>query len=409
MNAALNALIAKVEAAAPMSNGVVPIDRTLLVDGDGLCYYCAGNDETSAGQARVNLLDKVQSAARAAGCGRIKILLTSRGSDKGKRFAVASVKPYQGQRTSSRRPANWQFLRTLLETGLDAVRTEVVQTSISEADDLFAVHAAQDPNCVIYTQDKDMRMIPGSHLDWLTHIITVVPKGTWELVSGDKVYGRKWFWMQMLHGDTADNIPGLEFYTDGSIVGSGPNKGKLKEIRCGEKSTAVAGLDKHGSDMAACIYLQGLYRTCYGEDWLVRMLEQGVLLWMRPSPTADLLDVCAPGHPLHPLTTHRDYPQAEAWVMSRCANYEPDAETEDDGSGDSADSTADEPAREVCTVPVAMQEAGAGPLPFNGTSAGDLVQRVQCVAGACGEQPQEVRSPIPTSVPPWLRAVLAKA
>jgi hypothetical protein len=296
--------------------------RTLVVDGDGLCYYCAGNDETSPGMARRNLLDKVEAARVACGAEDVMILLTARGSHKGHRYAVATVKPYQGQRTDSRRPNNWEFLRGMLEDPTTMPQhIHVMYTTDAEADDLFARFAKSHPDCVIYTQDKDMRMITGTHLDWLTHVLVTVPAGTWSMSINDKMYGRAWFWSQMLHGDAADNIPGLPFYTTGELVKSGPNKGKVKEIRCGEASTAVKEmLPEVHSDLGATLLLQQLYTTCYGDRWLVHMLEQGILLWLRSDQNAALFDVIAPGNPLQHLTTHELFGAAKQEIVSRLVN-----------------------------------------------------------------------------------------
>ena len=103
------AAIAAAVSASPMTNNSVPVERrVLLVDGDGLAYYCAGNDETSIGEARARLIEKVKGAQRACGAEDVRILLTNSGSHKGHRYAIARVKPYQGQRVNSRRPKNWR-------------------------------------------------------------------------------------------------------------------------------------------------------------------------------------------------------------------------------------------------------------------------------------------------------------
>lgn len=410
----LAALAAEAEQHDPMSNGtetIVP-GRLLLVDGDGLCYYCAGNDETAPGLARANLIEKVRSAARAAGAEAIKIVVTARGCHKGYRYAVARSKPYQAQRADSRRPKNWEFLRRLLDTGDLGPGIEVEFTNVAEADDLFARYAMNHPDCVIFTQDKDMRMVPGWHLDWLTHLMFRLEPGTWAVTHNDKLWGRAWFWSQMLHGDTADNIPGLPFYTDGSIVKSGPNKGEVKQIKVGEKSEAVTKLlPQVQSDMGATLLLQQLYRSCFGERWLVEMLEQGILLWMRNDQQSSPLNVVALGNPLHPLTTHESYPAARAEIMARIAEAVVHEEAQSLGSGDDTQCLAGITEEQLCPVPASSEdgERCAGPLPHDGQGEGGPAPGVQLPAGQGGEQPQAVRSNQPPRVPSWGARLLAKA
>lgn len=397
-----------------MSNGEVPITpgRLLLADGDGLAYYCSGNDETDPGQARANLINKLKAAQRACGAEEVRILMTSRGSHKGHRYAVARVKPYQGQRTDSRRPKNWEFLRELLDTqALPDFTYET--TGIAEADDLFSRYAKGHPDCVIYTQDKDMRMIPGKHLDWLTHILFTLHPGQFRVVHDDKVWGRSWFWSQMLHGDSADNIPGLPFYTDGSIVKSGENKGKLKEIRCGEKSDLVVNvLPKIDSDLGACSVLSAPWASCYGDRWLVEMLEQGILLWMRTDAESDPFDVVKPGNPLHPLTSHQLYPAARAELEARITTaILLNATTQDHGSDSDTAVPAASAAEPMRAMPAAVQHdtSSSRPRPLDGVCERGAAPLVQCAAGEGGEQLPEVRGAEPRRVPSWGARLLAKA
>lgn len=299
-------------AGSPMSLGSVPIlpDRKLLVDGDGLAYYCAGNDDTQPGEARERLIDKVKSAQRIVGAGEVRILLTLSGSHKGHRYAVARVKPYQGQRANSRRPKNWRYLRDLMET--TNIGFQVEGTSTAEADDLFGRYAYSNPDsCVIYTQDKDMRMLPGMHLDWVTHVAHIVRHRVYngtvlscDSVYNDKQYGPRWFWLQMLHGDQADNIPGLP-----RVVIDG--KPKL----CGPVTAdkLLRGDAPYHAIVAA------MYESFYKERWLVEMMEQACLLWMRrvPEKWDDCLDT---GGPLEPFTDSDNFLEAYAEIEMRVRN-----------------------------------------------------------------------------------------
>lgn len=291
-----------------MASGSVPViaGRILLVDGDGLAYYCAGKDDTDAGEARAKLVDKVKSAQRAVGAERVIVLLTSSGSHKGHRYAIARVKPYQAQRGDSRRPKNWLHLRDFMDSVGFPFETEV--TTVAEADDLFGWWAYQHPDDVVpYTQDKDMRMLPGLHLDWVshrTHKVEYVRRVCHEhyvsyhvqpvdSVHNEKQYGHKWFWLQMLHGDTADNIPGLPLATikyGGSAISPEYTLNKVGEAAANKIIAAH-------EDIGHCAAVAMAYVSYYKERWLVEMLEQACLLWMRRVP-GDWDDVLNPGGPM---------------------------------------------------------------------------------------------------------------
>ena len=269
--------------------------RVLLVDGDALAYTSAGNEDCSPGQARVNLRERIRKALTASGADTVEILVTASGSHKGHRYAIARVKPYQGQRSSGRRPKNWLFLRQLLEQG-EAGYPVFMEHSL-EADDIFAHRSVElgSERVVIHTQDKDMRMVPGWHLNWDDFNLHYHPAPEFRTSAWNKEFGHAWFWSQTLHGDNADNIPGLPFYMEG-VYSAGPSRGQPKRVLCGPRSTAVLGLEHITDNEAAYAYTLNRYRTCYGDRAEVELLEQACLLWMRRTPS--VLDCTLPGGPL---------------------------------------------------------------------------------------------------------------
>lgn len=265
------------------------------VDGDYLAYYASGKDDTEPGQARINAMNLIDTFMAVTGATNAVVHNTASGSHKGERYLAATVKPYQGQRNSSRRPKNYAYLRELLlnYTG-DQFRTKVWTTR--EADDGFgacAYYAAGRPSlggyAALATADKDMRMLPGLHLDWTKLSLTTVEPGAFEVIgSNGKLYGLKWFWTQMLMGDTADNCPGLEktkiCNADGSFK---------KFDRVGEKGAAklLTGITDNETayHRVRQLYVDGYYGMPegYGDD---RFCEQAALMWMRTGPKAELID-----------------------------------------------------------------------------------------------------------------------
>lgn len=271
--------------------------RVVYVDGDGLAYTQSGPAGTSREQARRNVISKMEAAKRTASAKAAVILLTSPGSPKGYRYAVATVKPYQGQRVSGRRPENWEYLRALLESR--AFQYDTISTSLAEADDLFSKIASEQPeDTVICTQDKDMRMIPAIHMTWDDHLLVDTRDGA-DVVAYGLQYGLRWFWLQMLHGDTADFIPGLPKYKT--------PKGTFKP--CGP----VAAESILGSGPDYLSRVREAYHGYYGDAGDLHMVEQGVLLWMRRQPQR-VLDVCHPKYgPLAPILA----PSIERAIMER--------------------------------------------------------------------------------------------
>lgn len=195
--------------------------------------------------------------------------LSASGCTKANRFHIATVKPYQGQRNAGRKPKNWQMLRDFMaEYQGHAFRPKI--WTQREADDGVA-YMAKLKRIAILTRDKDFRMFGGLHISWIDYITTEVPRDCFELIGNDGLlYGHKWFWQQMLQGDTADNIPGLEKWVK-------PN-GKLAPM--GEV-TAAQMLNNAHNNLEAYMVVRGLYEGYYGDDWAERLVEQALLLWMR--------------------------------------------------------------------------------------------------------------------------------
>lgn len=160
------------------------------------------------------------------------------------RYAVATQKPYKGNRTGDR-PVYYDDIRTYLLKHQDAV--EAVGC---EADDYMGMNQTDDT--IICSIDKDMLMIPGKHYNFNKQTVTVV----------EELEALKTFYKQILTGDSADNIPGLN--------GIGPVKAGqiINELRTEEEML----------EAVFNTYKERLGLTD-GEIWAI-IEENGKLLWI---------------------------------------------------------------------------------------------------------------------------------
>lgn len=280
------------EAATELPNTGPPDPNIELhVDGDYAAYYFSGNDDTSLGEARRNAMNAFRTAAAITRAGGRKIIHITAGlSDKGGRFKIATVKPYQGQRDSSRRPKNWEGLRLWLEEGKLPEGWTVKTWDDREADDgvalcaRYALSVGRVP--AMFYRDKDFRMIPGLHLSWTTYSQWRLEPTDWKVDTGEEdsngpiILGQWYFWYQLLAGDSADNIPGLEKQP-------AAREGTFKA--CGGKG-AIALLEGCKTPEEAYKQVRELYKAYYGGSWADRLVEQMALLWLRTDNAADPTD-----------------------------------------------------------------------------------------------------------------------
>ncbi len=280
MNAALLAKIAQAAEQAPqVGPGVFPAvvpGRVLHLDGDYLAYFASGDDDTEPGLARRNAFDRIELTRLRCGAESITLHLSASGCTKAHRYLIATVKAYQGQRNASRKPKNWAYLREVLEH-YEGPRFKPKVWVTREADDGIA-YCAHLQHIAISTRDKDMRMLPGLHVNWMTYQLTEVPPGAWNVIGEDgDQYGLKWFYLQLLQGDNADNIPGVP---------------KLFGNACGDARAAKFLADAHNRD-DAYDRVQAAYADFYGDKWPDALIEQAGLLWLRTDAQASLANIAA--------------------------------------------------------------------------------------------------------------------
>ena len=157
------------------------------------------------------------------------------------RFDIAKSYPYKGNRASTEKPIHLGTARDHMVEVYDAIISDN-----EEADDLIAKEAAaQNYNCVVASIDKDMLQLPCWHFNF--------GRGNWSKVN--EFEGTLFFYTQILTGDAADNIKGLQ--------GIGPKKAEKLLSGCKDEDDLWQAIHK-----------------AYDGD-IERIIENGRLLWLR--------------------------------------------------------------------------------------------------------------------------------
>lgn len=130
-------------------------------------------------------------------CKEVEVYLTS--DDKNNfRYKLATLLPYKGNREEVRRPYYWAEIRAHLMDEYNGV----IETDCEADDGLskaqYAYRRKKVHSCIV-SQDKDLKMVPGAHFN--------IPKN--ELFDVTEEEAIKFFYKQLLVGDSTDNIYGI--------------------------------------------------------------------------------------------------------------------------------------------------------------------------------------------------------
>ena len=175
---------------------------------------------------------------------------------------LAKTKVYKGTRVPNK-PWHYDNLTVYMR---DVLGAEIV-TEI-EADDRIAIeHVQGDGTTIICSRDKDLRQVPGWFYSWELGRqpsfgpVYISNPGTIELSEDRKkivATGLASFYGQILTGDRADNIPGLD--------------------KCGPVAAyAAVEASLHQRDVPLSDMFE-VVREMYDDD--EKLLEQGRLVWM---------------------------------------------------------------------------------------------------------------------------------
>lgn len=213
-----------------------------LIDADILCYRVgfATNDEnesTAIETMAVLLEDLVMFDL--IDCDEHQLFLTGK---QNFRYDIAVTAPYKGNRKDTPKPTHLPLLREYLQTAWGASVSEG-----QEADDDISIRATElGDECIITSIDKDFLQVPGWHYNFV--------KKEKKYVTPEE--GLRFFYRQILMGDSADNIKGM------------PRVGAVRS----EKMLAPLKTELE------------FYQCCVEGMGKERVLENARLLWLRREP-----------------------------------------------------------------------------------------------------------------------------
>jgi hypothetical protein len=247
-----------------------------LVDADILCYEYGNFKDTDSGQLMAweivrGLVDgRIAAILEAVGATSQSFYLTDSVSNF--RMEVATIVPYKGKRPKAK-PPHWALIREHLIDNYDAevcygieaddkvgieqsINFNSVVKAAAEDDNLGCYWKGVERYCdtIICSRDKDLHMIAGWHYSWQCG---KQKERKWYVDEED---GLRFFYKQLITGDSTDNILGL--------------------FGVGEKSTLVSALDDMTDEPDMYAHVHSKYEDRFGSYSFQFMLENARLLWI---------------------------------------------------------------------------------------------------------------------------------
>lgn len=204
--------------------------RVAHIDADFLAYMVSAyskeeidgvKPKRTLDQVCHNATEAVKHLTAMAGATDYRCHITPSASNKGGRAEQAIQLKYQGNRDGRDKPELLDAARAFIGTELNGIvhLDQEADDGLAQANyDCLGENGSWGTSnlSIIISKDKDLRQVPGLHMDWETgeHFCTGNPFGSVfidDTKSQKKLsgWGTKFFWAQMLMGDPADNIKGL--------------------------------------------------------------------------------------------------------------------------------------------------------------------------------------------------------
>lgn len=237
---------------------------TIVFDYDLFCYDIGWAAEQGEGKEPLSfswvkeVIDtRIWEIRQTLGCGKYHGYLTGKGNF---REELAERDVYKGNR-KAQKPHWYEAIRTYL---INQHHAEVIDGM--EADDALAIYITKEPTAICVSRDKDLRQVQGWHYGYSVgkqpEYGPILVDELGELIlttDGIKGTGLKFFYSQIITGDTVDNYKGLP--------GAGP------VAAYNTLYDAVSNEDCYQRVLA-------LYEEKYAENAVQELLEQARLAWM---------------------------------------------------------------------------------------------------------------------------------
>jgi len=277
----------------PLFESATP-GTVLLSDGDGAAYRAAATAKTLPTAYR-RFIQEILAEQFMTKTASSEVYLTSKDSLKAHRALYPTFKPYQGNRNGKKKPALLEPLRHYLANdpqGLPDGMT-IEMEHYWEADDrlIMRAHALGDA-AVMRSDDKDLRLTPGPYYEnetgvidritgrfgWISEAYT--PAGSLKI----KGHGTKFLWAQMLYGDAADNVRGLD-RLDGRLIGERGTLEFLQPIECEHEAAnrILWAYAKHKQDALAeaqMVWLRRSEHDCAFKYFMELELDKSLKDWL---------------------------------------------------------------------------------------------------------------------------------
>jgi len=264
--------------------GLIDYDsKTLLIDGDIIVYQpcCVFNEDLDIDRNQIKKVinNKIEKLMDLAGCDKYIMFVTTKTN-----FRDDLVDDYKLHRDLVDRPVNLAWAK---RWSVNNLNTHYVPKL--EADDLIGIYQKHDT--IIWSLDKDLRQIPGMHLDDITGLLKEVSvEGLLrKKTKGIHFEGTIGLYYQMLVGDNTDYIVGCGKRVE-TTYKSGAKKGQKYIRRVGVGPMAAyklliqSKLDSVRLDIdpldAALEVVINEYKKLHGKSWQVHLETQANLLFM---------------------------------------------------------------------------------------------------------------------------------